>query len=149
MKLTNNTLPHLKRAYEDKIVVILRYSLAIIFVWFGLLKIFGFNPVFDLINAVMPTLAVPPGLIFLGVFETAIGIGLLVNKARPIVHVLLLLHLAGTFLSFIMGTEIVFQPHFPILSLAGEFVIKNMTLAIAGLVVLLHESHRARTARFA
>ena len=43
------------------------------------------------------------------------------------------------FLTFITGFGIVFQPYFPVLSLAGEFVIKNAVLAIAGLVTLLHQ----------
>ncbi|PIQ68244.1 MAG: hypothetical protein COV91_05170 [Candidatus Taylorbacteria bacterium CG11_big_fil_rev_8_21_14_0_20_46_11] len=75
----------------------------------------------------------------LGIFETSIGIGLLVNRVRPLVHGLLVAHLLGTFLTFITGLSIVFKPHFPILSLDGEFVIKNSILAVAGLITLLHE----------
>jgi uncharacterized membrane protein YkgB len=143
MSLTSQ-LPHLKRRYEDLLVVLLRYSIAIVFIWFGLLKVAGYNPVFDLINAVTPLLAVAPGLAVLGWFETLIGIGLLVNRFRSITHLLLLGHLAGTFLTFVTAPEVVFTPAFPALSLAGEFVVKNLVLAIAGLVVLLHESHRRR-----
>lgn len=137
-------LPGLKRRYENALVILLRLSIAGVFIWFGLLKVYGYNPVFDLINAVVPWMAEGLGLIVLGWFETAIGVGLLLNRFRATVHVLLLGHLAGTFLTFITGTEIVFSPAFPALSLAGEFVVKNLVLAIAGLVILLHESHRRR-----
>ena len=133
-----------RRRYEDTLVTALRYALALIFVWFGLLKIFGYNPVFDLIDAVTPFFAEGVGLVLLGIFETLIGIGLALNRVRPVVHALLLLHLAGTFLTFITGLDIVFRPHFPILSLDGEFVVKNSVLAIAGLVVLLHQSKQER-----
>lgn len=129
---------------EDIAVKTLRWSIAIIFIWFGVLKIFGYNPVFDLIHSVFPAMAVTPGLELLGIFETAIGIGLIVNRFRLVTHVILLLHLGGTFLTFFTDPTITFIPHFPILSLAGEFVIKNMTLALAGIVVLIHESHRER-----
>jgi putative oxidoreductase len=146
MSFSNSALPHLKRRYENVLVVLLRLSIAIVFIWFGLLKVFGYNPVFDLVNSVMPVFASGTGLIVLGWFETAIGVGLIINRFRSIVHILLVLHLAGTFLTFITAPELVFIPAFPILSLAGEFVVKNLVLAIAGMVVLLHESHRKRSA---
>lgn len=135
-------LPHYKVRYERLAVFLLRISIAVVFIWFGLLKVYGYNPVFDLVDAVTPFLAVMPGLAVLGWFETAIGIGLLINKLRVSVHALLLLHLAGTFLVFLTAPELMFAPTFPALSLAGEFVVKNIVLAMSGIVVLLHESHR-------
>jgi putative oxidoreductase len=144
MSFSNSDLPHLKRRYENTLVIFLRLALATIFIWFGILKVWGFNPVFDLVDSVMPMLAVPPGLAWLGWFEVAVGVGLLVNRFRRFVHGLLLLHLAGTFLTFITAPEIMFSPAFPILSLPGEFVVKNIVLVLAGIVVLLHESHRRR-----
>jgi putative oxidoreductase len=132
--------------YEDAIVIALRLVLALIFIWFGVLKIFGYNPVFDLVhNSMAPFLAYGNGLIFLGVAETVIGLMLLLNRALFLTHVILALHLLGTFSTFIFGWDIVFDPHFPVLSLDGEFVIKNMTLVIAGLVVLAHESKKRRS----
>ncbi len=131
-----------RKKYEDTLVVILRLSLALIFVWFGLLKVAGYNPVNALISSVSPFLASGIGLTLLGSFETLIGVGLLVNRARLLVHTLLVLHLSGTFLTFFTDLSIVFVPHFPILSLDGEFVIKNLVLATAGLLVLLHQSKR-------
>ena len=124
--------------YEDVLVSALRFSLALVFVWFGLLKIFGFNPVYDLVHSVFPFLASGYGLIGLGVFEAAIGALLVLGRFRVATHTLLVLHLLGTFLTFISGFEVVFQPYFPVLSLAGEFVVKNAVLAVAGLVTLLH-----------
>ncbi len=123
---------------EDRLVTALRFSLAVVFVWFGVLKIFGFNPVYDLVHSVFPFLADGYGLVALGVFETLIGIFLAINRARVITRTLLVLHLLGTFLTFITGFEVVFQPYFPVLSLAGEFVVKNAVLAIAGVITLLH-----------
>lgn len=133
------------KRYEDVLVTCLRLVLSLIFIWFGLLKIFGYNPVFDLVhNSMVPFLAVGNGLIILGVAELVIGLMLLTNKALFLTHVILVLHLIGTFSTFVFGWDIVFKPHFPILSLDGEFVIKNLTLVIAGLVVLVHESRRRR-----
>ncbi len=134
--------PALRHCYEDELIVVLRFSLALIFIWFGLLKVFGYNPVDALVSSVSPFLSTGAGLIMLGTFETLIGVGLLVNRWRLLVHTLLVLHLLGTFLTFITGWSVVFAPHFPILSLDGEFVIKNLVLATAGLLVLLHQAKK-------
>ena len=140
-----NTKALLSAGYEDGLVTLLRLTIGIIFVWFGALKILGYNPVFDLIyNSALPMLASGNGLIILGVAEVIIGLLLLTNRALIMTHIILIGHLLGTFTTFIFGWYIVFDPGFPILSLSGEFVIKNMTLAIAGLVVLIHESRKAK-----
>ncbi len=126
-------------------IVILRFTIAFIFIWFGVLKIFGYNPVFDLIyNSLIPHLSSGYGLIGLGIFEVLIGFFLMINRALFITHALLLFHLLGTFTTFIFGLHVVFSPHFPILSLDGEFVIKNISLAISGLLILVHEARKRR-----
>lgn len=140
----NHILRHVfSRRYEDLLINVLRITIAVIFIWFGGLKILGYNPVFDLVyNSMTPFLATGYGLIGLGVFEVIIGALLLSNRLLLPTHVLLLLHLLGTFSTFIFGWHVVFDPQFPILSLSGEFVIKNMTLVVAGLVVLVYESRK-------
>jgi putative oxidoreductase len=133
--------------HENAAVVLLRWSLAVIFIWFGLIKVSGYNLVFDLVYSVVPSMATGTGFLFLGLIEVVIGVGLLINRWRFAVTVILVAHLVGTFVTFVTAPDLVFQPHFPILSLAGEFVMKNLTLAIAGIVVLIHEAHRDRSGR--
>lgn len=131
--------------YENILVTTLRITLAVIFVWFGALKMLGYNPVFDLVvNSALPFLATGYGLFVLGLIEVFIGFMLFINRALLFTHMVVLLHLLGTFSTFIFGWNIIFYPYFPILSFDGEFVVKNMTLAIAGLVVLVHESRRIK-----
>ncbi|MEX0919444.1 MAG: DUF417 family protein [Parcubacteria group bacterium] len=129
--------------YEGILVGSLRLTLAIIFIWFGMLKILGYNPVFDLIYySMVPWFAFGSGLITLGVVETLIGLLLLTNRFILFTHIVLLVHLLGTFSTFIFGWHVVFNPHFPIFSLDGEFVIKNIVLVLSGLVVLAYEANR-------
>lgn len=116
----------------------LRLSLGLIFFWFGILKVFGYNPVYDLVYAVHPVLVTSAGNFVLGAVEALIGLLLLVNVLPRLTHVALVIHLIGTFLTFVTAPELMFSPHFPILTFAGEFVFKNLTLAMAGLVVLAH-----------
>jgi uncharacterized membrane protein YkgB len=75
------------------------------------------------------------------VFETLIGIGLFVNRFSNLTHIVLVLHLLGTFYVFIAAPSLMFDPKFPILTLAGEFVFKNAVLATSGIVLLFHKKY--------
>lgn len=127
-----------KLNYRNKLIIALRISLGLVFFWFGALKLFGYNPVYEIVYASFPWFAYGPGNLILGIGETLIGVGLLTNFFPKFTHAILILHLAGTFTVFITGPEIMFSPFFPILTLAGEFVFKNVVLAVSGLVVLSH-----------
>ena len=126
----------------DKAIKILRWSLAAIFIWFGLLKVLGYNPVYEIVYGTYPALTTPFGNFALGLIEALIGFGLLVNVFPKVVHVVLILHLMGTMLTFVTSPSLMFDPAFPILSLSGEFVFKNVTLAASGLVMLAHQRRK-------
>jgi len=127
-------------SYRNKLIVALRISLGLVFFWFGALKLFGYNPVYEIVYASFPWFAYGTGNLILGIGETLIGVGLLSNLFRKLTHAVFILHLAGTFTVFITGPEVMFNPYFPILTLEGEFVFKNLVLAFAGLVVLTHQN---------
>lgn len=115
---------------------VIRISLAIVFIWFGLLKVIGRSPVVDLVARtvywVPPHVFVP----FLGAWEMAVGLGLFFAFALRLTLLLFWLQLAGTFLVLIVQPDIAFQEGNPLLlSTEGEFVIKNLVLIAAGLVV--------------
>ena len=136
------------QAHEDVLIQALRISIAVIFIWFGLLKAFGFDPVSDLVQYSMaPMFAAGAGLLALGILEMTIGILILSNRFLLLTYSVLILHLVGTFSTFLFGWQIVFDPYFPILSMGGEFVVKNIVLIIAGLVVLVHEERRRMSGR--
>lgn len=117
-------------------IKILRISLGIIFLWFGLLKFSSYNPVFEILNGSFSFMASGIGLKLLAAFETLIGLGLLFNVLPRLVHIVLVAHLLGTFSVFFLAPELMFNQAFPFLTLGGEFVAKNLILLAAGLVVL-------------
>lgn len=117
-------------------VTILRLALAVIFIWFGALKIFGVSPVNDLVGTTVYW--VDPGwfVVFLGVWELLIGIGLLFRFALRLTLLLLFVQLAGTFLVFVFQPEVTFVRGNPLLlTVTGEFVVKNLVLIAAGIVI--------------
>jgi|SRR3989344_1208645 len=128
--------------YENKLIIALRTSLGLIFFWFGSLKVFGLTPVVEVVGIVSPFLAGEAGIIILGAVEVLIGVCLMFNWFPKTSLIALVLHLLGTFLVFIMGPEMMFQPSFPVLTLTGEFVFKNIVLVIGGLVVLCYKPNK-------
>lgn len=123
----------------ERTIIALRWSLAIIYIWFGALKVLGYDPVYEIINGTYPWLATDIGMAILGWFEVLIGLGLLFNVWPQAVGTILVVHMAGTFLTFLTNPALMFDPYFPILSLSGEFVVKNLTLTMAGLVILANQ----------
>ena len=130
------------RRIENYLIIGLRLSIALVFFWFGALKVLGFNPVAHIIAGTFPMLAGETGTLILSAVEMIIGIGLVINLFPIVTHIALIMHLSGTMLTLIVAPSLMFQPYFPILTLEGEFVIKNVVLAMAGIVVLIHENHK-------
>ena len=135
-----------EKTFEHSIAL-LRIAIGIVFFWFGALKVTGFNPVYDIVYASFPFLAAGIGNLLLGGLETLIGLALICNVFQKTTHFTLLLHLLGTFGVFITAPQIMFAPHFPMLTLAGEFVIKNIVLAMGGVVVIHYHMRHPRLSK--
>lgn len=115
--------------------VILRYALGLIFVWFGVLKVIGMSPAEELVAA---TVYVFPPEVFvplLGVWEVLIGLCLLSKRFIRLGLVLLTLQLPGTFLPMVILPDVVFTD-FPYgLTTEGQYIVKNLLIIGAALVV--------------
>ncbi len=114
----------------------LRVSLAVVFIWFGALKIFGVSPVADIVSATVPW-AEPGWFVpLLGVVEVGVGVGLALRVLMRLVLGLLIVQMMGTFLVFALLPDVAFQDGNPLLlTTEGEFVLKNLVLLGAGLAV--------------
>ena len=116
----------------------LRYSLAVIFIWFGIQKPLGVSPAVQLVAKTIyffsPDWFVP----LLGWWEVAIGICLLYRPLVRMAIFLLLIQLVGTFLPFILLPEVMFGPRWYALTLEGQFILKNLVLIAAALVIGSH-----------
>ncbi|MEU4739244.1 DUF417 family protein [Actinosynnema sp. NPDC023658] len=118
-------------------IPLLRGSLGVVFVWFGALKVTGTTPVADLVARTVPW--VDPGVFVfaLGVVEVALGIALVVGRRLRWVALLVVLHLLGTFSTLVMQPSAAFQAGNPLLlTMTGEFVVKNLVLITAGLAIM-------------
>jgi putative oxidoreductase len=115
---------------------LLRLSLASVFFWFGVLKVASVSPVIDLLRAAIPFLAGSPYLQILGIVEIVIGAGLLVDRLARQATALMILHLLGTLSLIAIAPSVMFAPAFPVLTMAGEFVLKNVVLMSSALVIM-------------
>lgn len=115
---------------------VLRICLGVVFIWFGALKVSGDSPVAALVAAAVPWFP-PEGFVpFLGVWEILVGTGLLFRVALRLTLLLFWLQMAGTFLVLVLRPDLAFQHgNMLLLTTEGEFVIKNLILIAAGLVV--------------
>src|SRR3954470_3369745 len=74
----------------------LRLSMAIVYIWFGGLKVFGLSPAHDLVVQTI-THFFPPSMVpVLGYWEVLIGVCFLFRKTLPAAVVLFALHVPGT-----------------------------------------------------
>jgi uncharacterized membrane protein YphA (DoxX/SURF4 family) len=122
-------------------LLLLRLSLGVVFLWFGALKFFpGLSPAQVLATKTISVLTfgvVPPSvsLPVLAGWECVIGIGLLAGARLREVLLLLFLQMAGTLTPVFLFPGEVFTrvPYAP--TLEGQYIIKNVVLIAAGIVV--------------
>ncbi len=117
-------------------LTLLRISLGIVFIWFGLLKVADATPVGDLVAGTLPWFDRSWVVPALGAVEVILGVALLVGRLLTAVCAVLAAHLTGTFLVLVMEPQLAFQHGNPLLlTTIGEFVVKNVVLISAALVL--------------
>ncbi len=114
-----------------------RLGLALVFLWFGFLKFFpGTSPAEGLVEATVGWLVDPAWFVpFLGVWECAIGIGLVVDRWRRATLGLMLLHMAGTFMPFFSCPHLVWSDPPFVWTLEGQYIVKNIVFIAVALML--------------
>lgn len=120
---------------------LMRISIGVVFFWFGFLKFFpGVSPAQDLAIRTITVMSfglIPDFFIIngLALWEVVIGIGLISGKFMRAILLLLFLQMAGTFAPIFLFTDEVFAriPYAP--TLEGQYIIKNIVLISAGIVL--------------
>jgi uncharacterized membrane protein YphA (DoxX/SURF4 family) len=122
-------------------IPLLRYSIGIIFLWYGMLKFFqGASPAEDLaintIDKLTFGLFSPKFIIIsLALLETLIGVGLIFNLFLRETLLLLYLQMIGTFTPIFLFPGEVFTTFPYALTLEGQYIIKNVVIVSAGIVI--------------
>ena len=122
-------------------VTILRVALGIVFLWFGVLKFFpGLSPAQTLAVKTIDvlTFGVVPGtvsLVLLATLECLIGLGLVTGMFMRLTLLMLAFQMFGAASPLLLfpGDAFLQFPYAP--TLEGQYIIKNVVLVSAGLVI--------------
>jgi len=128
---------------------VVRTALAVVMLWFGLPKLVpGGSPAEDLVVRTLDALS--GGLVtgdaarlLVGGLEVALGAALLVGRALPVVLLLLLGHMAGTFAPLVLFPDETWL-HPGVGTLEGQYILKNVVI-LACVVVLAGQDPARRT----
>ncbi len=122
-------------------IPILRVSLGLTFFWFGILKFFpGLSPAQELAAATIEKLTYGMfspeiSVVILATWEVAIGIGLISGWFLRLTLFLLFAQMLGAMTPLLLFPQETFS-HFPYApTLEGQYIIKNLVLIGAALVV--------------
>lgn len=120
-------------------IKLLKLSLFIVFLWFGILKLLNVSPVLDIVAGAYPFIANTPWFFTaLALFEIILGIGILIPRFMKISAWIMIFHLLFATLGVLVSPQ-AFIGGFPYLSMVGEFVVKNFVLVAGALVVARHD----------
>ncbi len=123
-------------------LMFLRVAMGIVFIWFGALKPFGLSPATQLVLDVTKWIPIPDFVTFLGFWEMVIGICFLFKPLLRVGLLLLFFHMPGTMLPFFIVPEQCWTAFPFALTLEGQYIVKNLVLVGAALVIGGAISHR-------
>ena len=117
-------------------ITFLRYSLGVIYIWFGILKPFGLSPAQELVENTVYWFDNPKTFVpILGWWEVVIGLTMCIKPLIRVSIFLLFIQMPGTFLPLILLPEVCFS-NFPFgLTLEGQYIVKNLIIISAAIVV--------------
>ncbi len=121
-------------------VPLMRYALALIFIWFGFPKLFsGASSAEDIAVSTVDKLTFglvsgDTARIILALAEVIFGIALIIGRWMPLLLLMILAHMVGTFTPFLFFPEQLWSSP-GVLTIEGQYIVKNVVI-IAGLVFL-------------
>ena len=131
-----------------KKINLIAISIGMVYLWFGLLKFFpNVSPAEELAKSTVDQLTfglLPSNFSFivLAIWETIIGILLLLNLYNRVVIIAALVHIVFTFSPLFFFPELVFKEVPFSLTLVGQYIAKNIII-LSALLLLFTEKKKA------
>ncbi|MFB6212468.1 MAG: hypothetical protein ABEI53_01465 [Candidatus Magasanikbacteria bacterium] len=115
-----------------------RFSIFVVYFWFGLLKLLGVSPAHPVVESLFREIFQFTSFsnvhFFLAVLEVAIGFLFVVKGLERIGIFLLVVHIIGTLLPLLFLLGVVWQS-FLVPTFEGQYIIKNVLIASLAVVV--------------
>ena len=121
-----------------------RAMIAVVYIWFGFLKVIGTSPAEGLVTKLFnltlePMMGIQTFLLILGIGECLIGFVWLSPRLTKLAFGLMIVHMFTTFMPILFLPNETWQSFFT-LTLTGQYIIKNVVLlSAAWFVYVLNE----------
>lgn len=123
----------------------IRISFAIVYIWFGALKVADLSPVHDLVRATLSWLP-DASYMLLGLGEVLLGLAFLIPRFTRITLIVFAVHIGGTMLPLLFQQQLSFNAPPLMLSFIGQYIIKNFVfLAAAAALWHFHKGANLNT----
>lgn len=122
-------------------LLFMRLGLGLVFLWFGVKKFFpGLSPAQELATntteiLTLGLIAPEVAILLLAAWECLIGLGLITGRFMRATLLLLFVQMLGTFTPLFFFPQEVFTRFPYALTLVGQYIVKNVALVGAGLVL--------------
>ncbi|MHA8082519.1 hypothetical protein ACST14_03770 [Aquirufa sp. A-Brett2-15D] len=118
-----------------------RAMIAMVYIWFGFLKVLGTSPAEGLVTKLFhltlePMMGIQSFLLILGIGECTIGFLWLSPRLTKLAFGLMIVHMFTTFMPVIFLPNETWQSFFN-LTLTGQYIIKNVVLLSAAWFVYI------------
>ncbi len=118
-----------------------RISVAVIFIWFGFLKVVDLSPAGSLVEALfqrtIPFMSFGTFYLWFGLFECLIGLLFLVPGLERVVIPLLFVHMVTTFMPLVLLPQVTWSAPF-VPTLEGQYIIKNVVIIATAVAIAAH-----------
>ncbi|MCA9377158.1 hypothetical protein H6763_00195 [Candidatus Nomurabacteria bacterium] len=125
---------------KQKIHLISRISLFLVYFWFGILKVFSLSPADEIVlhlhQVTIPFIPFDLFFIALGLFETLLGIAFLIPKITKYAIPVMMAHMFTTMLPLLLLPQYVWDG-FLVPNLLGQYILKNVVLISLGLMLFV------------
>lgn len=121
---------------SQKAHIILKYSFAIIFMWYGTLKVLGTSPVQALVENSTSWLGIANFSFYLGIWEIILGFCFLFRGTVKIGIIMLFMQFPGTFFPLFFDPQDCFTSIPFGLTIQGQYIFKNIILISSALIIL-------------
>ncbi len=118
-----------------------RFSLFVVFFWFGILKVLGTSPanplVTSLLEETMQFIGAGEFIFIFGIFEMIIGLSFLWPRLIRISIALLAFHMITTFMPLVLLPQMAWQKIL-VPTLEGQYIIKNLVIIATAMAIGSH-----------
>lgn len=132
---------HIIRFFQRNWIPTARFAIAVVFIWFGMLKVLGLSPAGSLVHNLFESsihfVSFASFYMFFAWFEVLIGVLFLIPKMTRVVMPLLLIHMITTFGPLVLLPDASWSA-FMVPTLVGQYIIKNLVIIAAAMGIAAH-----------